>query len=161
MSYINGEAVKKERIEDFSDEAERSLSGPAPQFVETLPNGVSYRVLDTTPMGAADNTEEYVVPENHYFMMGDNRDNSQDFALPVGGGLCCPSRISWPRRHHLLLGVARCFADRGVAVAFVIRWSRFLPDLTPLLRLSPERAAEISKRIGHDFADRSLLALWR
>ncbi len=33
------------------------------------------------------------------------------------------------------------------------------PDLTPLLRLSPERAAEISKRIGHDFADRSLLAL--
>ncbi len=39
---------------------------------------MTYRVLDTEPNGAGDNTEEYVVPAGHYFMMGDNRDNSQD-----------------------------------------------------------------------------------
>jgi len=76
--FINGQAVKKERVEDYFDPKTDSGSGPlVGQFRETLPNGVSYNVLDfgVTDM---DNTIEYVVPESHYFMMGDNRDNSQD-----------------------------------------------------------------------------------
>ena len=60
--YINGQAVKKERVEDYSDPDERGLQAPVPQYVETLPNGVSYHVLDTEEMGDADNTIEYVVP---------------------------------------------------------------------------------------------------
>ncbi|MGH6908121.1 MAG: signal peptidase I, partial [Aestuariivirga sp.] len=76
--HINGAAVKKERIEDYADTDQQGGGQPIPQYLETLPNGVSYRVLDETPNGAADNTQEYVVPEGHYFMMGDNRDNSQD-----------------------------------------------------------------------------------
>jgi signal peptidase I len=76
--FINGTEVKKERVADFQDPNGESGQGPVvAQFRETLPNGVSYNVLDFGEMGA-DNTEEYVVPENHYFMMGDNRDNSQD-----------------------------------------------------------------------------------
>ena len=57
-----------------------------PRFRETLPNGKTYDVLDLgdTPQ---DNTPPVVVPENRLFLMGDNRDNSEDsrFSSLIGG----------------------------------------------------------------------------
>ncbi len=77
--HINGKPVVRERIEDFVN---RDASGNvmrAPQYRETLPNGVSHRILETEGDNwPTDNTPTYVVPPGHYFMMGDNRDNSQD-----------------------------------------------------------------------------------
>ena len=78
--FINGVAVPKVRVEDFVDNRPNGEgNGRAiAQYEETLPNGISYRVLDQQANGPGDDTMEYVVPVDHYFMMGDNRDNSED-----------------------------------------------------------------------------------
>jgi len=94
--FLNGKAVPKVRIADFLMprtpnspcryvgnyrpepvvENGRSFC-PYPRFRETLPNGRSYEVLDQIS-GIADDTPVFTVPAGHYFMMGDNRDDSAD-----------------------------------------------------------------------------------
>ena len=77
LLYINGTPVKRERVEDFIDD-ENGGSERVRRWRETLPNGVTYQTLDLQDNGFLDNTQEYLVPPGHYFMMGDNRDNSTD-----------------------------------------------------------------------------------
>jgi signal peptidase I len=75
--HINDAPVKRERIADFVDE-DSGRTVRIKRWRETLPNGVSYETLDLQDNGFLDNTPIYVVPAGHYFMMGDNRDNSTD-----------------------------------------------------------------------------------
>ncbi len=76
--YINGEAVQRRRIEDFELVDSFGRTRSVSRYIETLPNGVSYETLDLVESGPGDNTEVFTVPAGHYFMMGDNRDNSVD-----------------------------------------------------------------------------------
>jgi len=77
LLYINGTAVKREPAEPFIDD-ENGTPERVRRWRETLPNGVTYQTLDLQDNGFLDNTMEYQVPPGHYFMMGDNRDNSTD-----------------------------------------------------------------------------------
>jgi len=89
LLYINDKPVERERLSDFVGEDPCGSSeafGRVKRWKETLPNGVSYETLDCQDNGYYDNTIEYVVPPGHFFMMGDNRDNSTDSrVLPAVG----------------------------------------------------------------------------
>jgi signal peptidase I len=92
--HINGQPVTRESAGVWTPEN----GGPEIQvFIETLPNGASYRTLDLSPRSQGDNTDVFEVPPRHYFMMGDNRDNSLDSRFDVGyvpeENLVGPARI--------------------------------------------------------------------
>jgi signal peptidase I len=80
LLHINGVPVARERLADFAgdDPCGVGTSARTKRWRETLPNGVSYETLDCVDNGFFDNTNVYTVPDGHFFMLGDNRDNSTD-----------------------------------------------------------------------------------
>lgn len=79
--HLNGQPAKVEAV----GPTQNGLDGrPATILRETLPDGTSYLIQDMTADGMADDTQEFVVPDNHFFLLGDNRDNSNDSRIELG-----------------------------------------------------------------------------
>lgn len=80
--YINGAIVPRRAIGTFAD----GRSVPSTLYVETLPNGREHEIVEISDVEQHDDTPPFLVPPKHYFMMGDNRDNSLDSRIAVADG---------------------------------------------------------------------------
>ncbi|QNM83642.1 signal peptidase I [Sphingomonas sabuli] len=105
-----------------------------PSYRETLPNGVSYRVIDQVDNPIADTFGPVTVPAGHLFMMGDNRDDSLDsrYEQATGG-------VGFLPLDHVVGRAAVTFWSTDGTASYFKPWTWFI--------------AMRSERFGNDYTE--------
>ncbi|HEV2082748.1 MAG TPA: signal peptidase I [Brevundimonas sp.] len=128
--HINGQPVR-DVVVAASEVGETFGARPATQLRETLPNGRTFTIQDFGPGGMLDSTPVFEVPAGHYFMMGDNRDNSVDSRDQTSQGVGLVPEENLIGKAEIILFSWSPGASLFNPVSWFskVRFSRFFTDL--------------------------------
>lgn len=147
--YLNRKKVPRE-IVGLKKIREGGVDQVLTEYTQTLPEGAMFSIYEQSDRHQLDNTEEFLVPEGHYFMMGDNRDNSQDSRVTQAVGFV-PYKNLVGRAAFIFFST-----DGSASLAevwkwpFAIRYSRIFDPIAPVR--PPAEKAGASARNGEAHA---------
>ncbi len=125
--YINGEKVERTPTgTTFEAKDGAGQWQTLTRYVETLPGGVTHDILEMSDDEMLDNTPVYQVPAGHYFMMGDNRDNSADSRVLEQVGYVPAENLLGPARWRFF-SIDDSFSIKDPRTWLSgVRWNRLL-----------------------------------
>ena len=83
------------------------------EYLEQIQDSEAYKIIESSDNDFFDNTIEFLVPNEHYFFMGDNRDNSRDSRTP---------EVGFVPRINLIGKAERIFFSHNGSASFYEIW---------------------------------------